>query len=380
MIRIPGIIPIAIFPSFWIVAALLGLLLSGGDFAMMFIWIGIIFFSVLIHEFGHALTAKCFGMNPRIELVAMGGLTYHQGEKLPWWKQFLITLNGPIFGFLLAIAAYLLLQIPSLSQGYPGLILHSTQWVNLVWTVVNLVPVMPLDGGQLMRVTLESIFKVKGMRYSLVVSMIIALTISLFFFVTQNFWAGAIFFLFAFENFDAYRRTSNLRESDRNEGLKQAIMDAESLFKSGNKEDALKAFEKIRAASKEGMIYLAATQFAAMLNYEIGKRKEAYEELVPLKDKLDPEGICLLHRLAFEEGDYRVVTELAGTVFQLMPEAETALRNAYACANLSQAEATVGWLQTAFQSGVENLKEIVSEKTFDPIRTHPEFQAFSSSL
>ncbi len=69
-----------------------------------------------------------------------------------------------------------------------------------------------------------------------------------------------------------------------------------------------------------------------------------------------------------------MVMELAGSVFQYSPEAEIALRSAYAAASLKLVEASIGWLQTARQSGVENLKEIVLEKSFDPIRSDPAFQ------
>jgi hypothetical protein len=107
MIRIPGKIPITIFGSFWIMAAVIAILLGGADYVRILIWIPVIFISVLFHEFGHALTALLFGRKPRIELVAMGGLTYHDGEKLPYWKQFFITLNGPVFGFMIVIVVFL---------------------------------------------------------------------------------------------------------------------------------------------------------------------------------------------------------------------------------------------------------------------------------
>src|SRR5580692_10894316 len=93
MMRFNGKIPVAISPAFWIFAALIGYLWTG-TFLGALIWVGIIFVSVLFHEFGHALTALLFGKKPRIELVALGGLTYHDGDKLPFWKQFFITLNG----------------------------------------------------------------------------------------------------------------------------------------------------------------------------------------------------------------------------------------------------------------------------------------------
>ena len=380
MIKIPGRIPITIFPAFWIFAALIGFVLSGGDFVQMFVWVGIIFVSVLFHEFGHALTALAFGQNPRIDLVAMGGLTYHDGEKLSFWRQFVITLNGPIFGFVLAIAAFFLVQVIEVKDSYWGRLLANIYGVNMIWTIVNLLPILPLDGGQLMRIVLEKIFHIKGIRYTLIVSSLIAVAISLFLFITQNFLPAAIFFLFAFENFDSFRRTSGLREIDRSDKLKKELSEAETKLRQGNKEEALRAFQQLRSETKEGMIHILASQYLAFLDYEIGKGKEAYEMLFPLKDQLEPEALCLLHRVAFEASDFKTVLELAGSVFQYTPEAEVALRSAYASATMGEVQPTIGWLQTALQCGVENLKEIVLEKSFDPIRNQPEFQAFLSTV
>jgi stage IV sporulation protein FB len=380
MIKIPGRIPITIFPAFWIFSALIGFVLSGGDFMQMFVWIGIIFVSVLFHEFGHALTALAFGQTPRIDLVAMGGLTYHDGEKLAFWKQFVITLNGPIFGFVLAVAAFFLVQVIAVKDGYFGRLLANIYGVNMIWTIVNLLPILPLDGGQLMRIILEKIFHIKGVRYTLIVSSLIAVAISLFLFISQNFLPAAIFFLFAFENFDSFRRTSGLREIDRSDKLKKELSEAETKLRQGNKQEALHAFERLRAEAKEGMIHILSSQYLAFLDYEIGKGKEAYEMLFPLKDQLEPEALCLLHRVAFEANDFKTVLELAGSVFQYTPEAEVALRSAYASATMGEVQSTIGWLQTALQCGVENLKEIVLEKSFDSIRNQPDFQAFLSTV
>jgi Zn-dependent protease len=380
MIRIPGKIPITIYPTFWILAALIAILFGEGDFLKMFIWVGVIFISVLFHEFGHALTALLFGRSPRIELVAMGGLTYHDGDKLPYWKQFFITLNGPVFGFMIVIAIYLLKDIPLFSSGYAGQLLEQILVVNVIWTIVNLIPVLPLDGGQLLRLTLEKFFAYKGLRYAFLWSAILSLGFCLLLFLTQNFLAGAVFFLFSFENFDNYRKSRLVRESDQRDEYKKIFLEAEINLRQGNKEKALAAFEALRASSKEGLIYDTATQYAAFLHYDQGHIQEAYKILIPLKERLDPDALSLLHRVAFEQGDFSIVMELAGSVFQNSPEAEVALRSAYAAANLKLAEVSIGWLQTARQSGVENLKEIVLENTFDSIRSDPAFQEFASSL
>src|SRR5271170_1519032 len=194
ILQFRGRIPITIFPTFWLFAALIGYL-NSQSFIGTLIWVGIIFISVLFHEFGHALTALLFGQHPRIELVALGGLTYHNGQKLPFWKQFFIVFNGPLFGFLLVIFATILLHIPVFAKGMTGSILALARMVNLFWTVVNLLPIMPLDGGQLLRIIMEAIFGLKGFKYAIIISMSLALATSIFFFITQGFLIGALFFL-----------------------------------------------------------------------------------------------------------------------------------------------------------------------------------------
>lgn len=373
MLHFRGRIPISIYPTFWIFAALIGYLNSMSLIGTL-IWVGIIFVSVLFHEFGHALTALMFGENPRIELVALGGLTCHQGQKLPFWKQFFIVLNGPIFGFLLVIIATILLQIPALSQKMMGTILSLTRMVNLFWTIVNLLPVMPLDGGQLLRIILERIFGLKGFKYAILTSMIIALGISLFFFVAHGFLIGALFFLLAFQSYDTFRRTRHLSENDRDDGLREQLEKVEELMQTGQKEEAFRLCEQIRSKAKKGMIYELATQYLAFLTYEKGSSKEAYDLLRSIRQELGGDALCLLHKVAFEQKDFPLVIELAGTCFQNWPTAETALRNAFAHAHLQQAVPTVGWLQTAVQEGLSNLKEVLSDHIFDSIRNDPSFQ------
>jgi stage IV sporulation protein FB len=379
MLHFPGRIPITIYPTFWIFAALIGYL-NSRSFLGTLIWIAIIFVSVLFHEFGHALTARMFGQNPRIELVALGGLTYHNGQKLPFWKQFFIVLDGPIFGFLLVIVATILLHAPALSQGVIGSIISLTRMVNLFWTVVNLLPVMPMDGGQLLRILLEKIFGLKGFKYAVLISMIIAVAIALFFFLTQAFLLGAFFFLLAFQSYDTFRRTRHLSEQDRDDSLRQQLEKVEELMQTANKEEALHLCQDIRAKAKKGMIYELATQYLAFLKYEKGQWKESYELLRSLREELSGDALCLLHKVAFEQKDFPLVIELAGSCFQNWPTAETALRNAYAHAHLKQIVPTVGWLQTAFNEGLSNSKDILSNQIFDPFRNDPSFQALLKNI
>ncbi len=376
--RIPGTIPVKVTPAYWIFTGILSLLLARGDILQTFIWLAIIFISVLFHEYGHALTAKMFGRRPRIELVAMGGLTYHDGDKLPFWKQFLITLDGPLFGLILALVAGVLSTF--FSSPFMKAVLLQMKYVNIFWTIINLLPVLPLDGGQLLRIGLEKWFDFKGLRYTFLVSGIFALLASLALFAFQDLLPGAIFFLFAFENLDNYRKSRNISRNDRKEELTKALMDAEALFRAGRKDEALAAFQALRASTGAGMLYDTATQYAAIILDDQGQPQAAYDLLKPIQERLDPPSLLILHRLAFEHQDDPIVSSLGAAVFQLFPLAEVALRNAYAAARLKQPEGAIGWLETAQQNGIENMDEIIKEPAFDSIRKTPAFREFIKQL
>lgn len=379
MIKIPGKIPIYIHPTFWLFAGLIGYL-SGGGWIGVLIWLGIIFVSVLFHELGHALTAFAFGRKPRIELVALGGLTYYDGQKLRFWKQFLIVFNGPLFGFILFLVASWSLRFPSVAQGGWGPVLVLLQMANLFWTVLNLLPILPLDGGQLLRLILEKWWGVRGIRYALITSIVLALSMSVFFLSRQSLIGGALFLLLAFQSGDLLRKLRYVSEQDQDDGLKTLLKRVEEKLEAGHKEEAMTLLIEIRKKVSEGVIFQLATQYLAWMQYEAGHLKEAYQLLLPLKEQLTQDTLCLLHRIAFELKDFPVVVQLAAGCYQVLPTVDTAVRNASAHAALAQTTATVGWLETAIQEGIQNLHEVLSDPHFDGVRKDPSFQQWMASL
>ncbi|MGL5625944.1 MAG: site-2 protease family protein [Candidatus Rhabdochlamydia sp.] len=370
MLYIPGRIPIIIHPAFWIFAALIGYVNSLNLLGTL-IWVGVIFISVLFHEFGHALTAFMFKQKPRIELVALGGLTYHEGKKLPFSKQFLIVFNGPFFGFILFGIATFLLQYPTLAQGNLGLVLQLLRGINLFWTICNLLPVFPLDGGQLLRIILEAIWGVKGIKYSLITSIVIALICSLLFFLMQSFFIGSLLFLLAFQSYDTYRKSRAMSNADRNQQLHCLL---EKIEGTTDKKAAMELCEKIRAQAKNGMIFNQATEYLAFLYLEQGLYKQIYDLLLPVHEEVSNEALCLLHKAAFDQKDFPLVIQIGAQCFQSKPQPDIAIRNACASAALQQSTAAVGWLKTAIDEGVVNIESMLAKSIFDPIRQDPLFQ------
>jgi Zn-dependent protease len=380
MIHIRGKIPITITTGFWIFAAIIGFLASQSIIGTL-IWMGIIFVSVLFHELGHALMALLFGQKPRIELVAMGGVTFHHAENLPFWKQFIIVLNGPLFGFLLFVGATILLQLPMVHpEGLMKEILTRVQLVNLFWTVLNLLPILPLDGGQLMRIPLEAFFGVKGFRAALMISMILAFAVSLTAFLYQQLFIGAILFLFAFQSFDTWKKSRVFSHLDQDQSIKDTLKKGELALQAGDRNTAKTAFEAVRTRTQKGMNFLMATQYLALIEYELGNFSQVYELLAPIQDHISIDALCFLHRAAFAQGDFSLVDKLSGVSFQQMPTADTALRNAYATAALKKTASTLGWLNAALSQGLQDLPSILNDKHFDPIRDDVQFQNFINKI
>ena len=368
-------IPVRISPIFWVTAAIIGWINSWNIIGTI-AWIVIIFVSILVHEYGHALTARFFGQYPRIELVAFGGLTYPEGPPLKLWKEFIVVLNGPVFGFLLYLLGTMLLKVNAFAASPLLPFVRIFTFVNLFWTIVNLLPVLPLDGGQLMRILLESFFGVKGLKSAMIASMVFAGVFAIFALYMGWYLIGAIFFLFAFQNIQSWKLTRSVSTADQKPDNQQELMRAEEALIRGNDEEAARILQHLRDSSQKGILYITATQYLSRITFQKGKYKETYDLLVSIKEHLSDEFLVLLHFVAFETADFQLVSELSASCYQKDPSLETALRNAIAYASLKNAKAVVGWLEAAIRFGLENVKQLTEEKAFDHVRNEPEFLAF----
>ncbi len=371
-------IPLSISPAFFLTAAIIGFL-SSFSLVGTLIWVGIIFVSVLFHEYGHALSALAFGQSPRIQLVAFGGVTIPKGPSLPLWKEFLVVLCGPLFGFLLFLGSVFVLNKGWVQSPLGIQILSGLRLVNAFWTVVNLLPVLPLDGGQLLRIVIEGIFGVKGRRAALVISMVLSLAFAFLTTFYGIYIIAVLFFLFAYQNFEMFRYTHGLSEADGQTHLKQEIAIGEHQFLSGNINDAKLHFENILHEAKEGIIHRAASEYLAQIYEKEGNKEKAYQMLMTISKKdLSDFSKCLLHKLAYDMKNYPLVSEIAGDCFQAFPSADIAQRTALACANLKESKAALGWLKTSINFGLKDAHHFMEDRAFDFLRNEREFKEIFS--
>jgi len=117
----------------------------------------IAFTSVLLHELGHAITGRHFSKTqPEIVLESFGGFARFQYARFTKWQHILMVAAGPTMNFVLAGIFYLalLFLIPIIVTPEKGIFIAQFTmigvWINIIWGLFNLIPVYPLDGGQIM--------------------------------------------------------------------------------------------------------------------------------------------------------------------------------------------------------------------------------------
>jgi len=119
------------------------------------------FVCVVLHELGHSLTARRYGVRvPRILLMPIGGMA--EFDRIPRQPsaEFIITINGPLVNFAIALCLWAIVGLPSgvplhpqFEDSYQGVAQLLLYW-NIAMGCFNLMPVFPMDGGRIFRAIL----------------------------------------------------------------------------------------------------------------------------------------------------------------------------------------------------------------------------------
>jgi Zn-dependent protease len=222
-------IPVRVHPMFWLLALFLGGLGQNTPPKESLIWVLAVFVSVVVHEMGHALVAKHYGWPARIVLYWLGGLAQHESNHHDPKRHIILCAAGPGAGFLFAaliLGLGMLAQFPMVisvpfSSGIlinvtPGQVpsnlylfelVKSLLIVNIYWGVLNLMPVLPLDGGQITRELLILWTPRRAIYLSFMISMVTAGAIAIFGVMQGILFMAVLFGFMAYSSYSAWQST-----------------------------------------------------------------------------------------------------------------------------------------------------------------------------
>ena len=244
--------PVRICWSFWLMGVVFGYSLvqfvdmdwgmaSPGMMPLLILWTLCLLVSILIHELGHALAFRQYGIHSSIVLYHFGGLAIPTSAYTPGISQrdigprqdIWISFAGPLAQFLSAVfvvaavkaAGYRLFvfnlmpgpfaKIPGVLEGEPidsaGMYAMVTFYIfpSVLWAIMNLVPVWPLDGGHIMRSAVQ--LQGGNMSQALWIGVIASGLMAAYGFSNDQQYMGVLFLVLGVSNFQALQQTNSWR-------------------------------------------------------------------------------------------------------------------------------------------------------------------------
>jgi Zn-dependent protease len=340
-----GPFPVRVYAWFFLSAVLLGQ--SYGFGWRMAAWIFVVFVSVLCHELGHAVVGRAFGGRPEIHLQAFGGVTFPQFRKGPGpGRQFVLSVAGPLFGLFLGAAAWGLVQFFPPAPGSPAdWTMGQFMWVSVAWAIFNLLPILPLDGGQMMMAVIEGVRRKPSVALASWISVVVSVAVGA---VVSLKW-GVDPFLLLFLGLFVFQNVQRARLATR----------STSPAPRSSSVDALEAAE-VESATAEVRDLL-----------QTGKHEAALAVVARLDGRGGPLSTSAALRLRagieLSRGDNEAAALFAGQSFSVWPTPDAAVVAARANLRLGQPDRARNWLRRAMEAGA----------TLGAVRGDPELGALA---
>lgn len=210
-------VPVRIHPLFWLVS----LIWAGRNPpSVAVVFVIAILISITIHELGHVLAFRYFGVRSYVVLHAFGGLAIPSGQygfgraRMTPAARAIIAFAGPAVQILSAYLLFALVKLAGVRAGFPpeGIfrfipfadiesryLYYFVNYyfiISIFWALINLLPIIPLDGGRIAQVLFESADPRTGTRQALILSMIMSGLVAALMLVQFRDWFSAVFFVY----------------------------------------------------------------------------------------------------------------------------------------------------------------------------------------
>jgi len=216
---------------FWLVAFLLGARLLDGPYPrLIFAWVVVMFVSILIHELGHCLAFTKFGIRSHVVLYQFGGLAIPESARLGYggrlkpWQQIAISAAGPAIQLFLAAILIVSVRVAGYQAPFylgdldlswltgtgkslagDNVVMANVVFfllqVNIFWALLNLLPIYPLDGGQIARELFLLYSRREPIERSLILSIATAVGVAIWAFVGRETLIGIMFAVLAWQGY-----------------------------------------------------------------------------------------------------------------------------------------------------------------------------------
>ncbi|MEO1451910.1 MAG: site-2 protease family protein, partial [Bacteroidota bacterium] len=246
------------------------------------------FMAVLVHELGHAWAYRRYGMKPRIALYMLGGVASAKSnpEQPPTPGQLLfIAFAGPLASILLGVG---LLGLIMLAGELPHLFLTEEQaqtfplFFSFGWGILNLIPILPLDGGQMLLQALSTQKNWPAEKITIWISLVLGGLLGIYLLVQGEWWNAMLVALLFSSNFQRLKQS-------KDDGLNPQVENIQQLIREGKIEAGKTELKRLLDSAETAAFRGWAMQTLAVIYAREGNQQalfslaeyEDYEEHLP---------------------------------------------------------------------------------------------------
>jgi hypothetical protein len=265
--------------------------------------------------------ARAFGLKPSIQLYGMGGLTsWTTNRKFSPGKSILISIAGPgigiLFGFVI-LAIYFGQEAAIKGSPVAEKAFEYLLWVNFGWGILNLLPILPLDGGNVAQSIEEWLTGKPDGIFSHIISFGLASLIAVWALTSGQIWILFLTALFAFQNGRALYHWIRVRRDQHLQPLLESAMKA---LQERDGSTAVRLAQQVIAESTVAGFELEARQIMIQGYILEGNIDQARAQLLRYQARFGP-NLYLEALVLMESGEAQQAVSLLAPAFAEQPSA-----------------------------------------------------------